>query len=196
MLLTMNRSSLLFFSSVAALAALAGTANATPLRLDYSVNQLGTLQYHYDFTLTVDNHDGSFAAGQGWGWLMFGDQQNAPTNLGAYVMDSTVYPVGPWTSLGTSQGFHNGPTLLPLVDVNTNFVNWFPAGVGSQLHWAGTANVSLPDGTLLFSTLNPVNRAVAADFEPAHLVSTPEPASMAALALGALAMLRRRRANR
>jgi hypothetical protein len=163
--------------------------------MDFSVTPTGGV-FHYDITLSVDNHDNTFAAGQGWGWLIFGDQSNAATNLPNFVMDSGVWPVGPWTYLTSSGGSHNGPTFGPLNSGAPNYtgVAWMPSGVGSSIHWAGTSTANLGDGELLFSTIAyNVGGAVPANFEAAHLTTAPEPASMAALALGALAVVRRKR---
>jgi hypothetical protein len=173
-------------------------ASATPLRLDFSVNNVGGGIYHYDFTLSVDNHDNTYAAGNGWGWLIFGDQSNAPTNLTNFVMDAGVYPVGPWTDITSSGGGHNGPTFLPLHTGAPDFlgVAWIPTGIGASIHWAGTSTANLGDGQLLFSTLTyNVGGAVAADFEPGHLTAVPEPATLAALTIGIAALTRRRRAR-
>ena len=37
-------------------------ANATPLSMDYVVTDIGGGTYQYDFTLTLDNNDGSWVA--------------------------------------------------------------------------------------------------------------------------------------
>ena len=52
---------------------LSGIALATPLRMDYSVSDLGGGIYDYEFALVLDNNDSSWSAGQGWGWIIFGD---------------------------------------------------------------------------------------------------------------------------
>lgn len=172
--------------SLAGLAMLPSSAQATPLRLDYTIQDLGGGSFDYEFFLTVDNNDGTFVAGQGWRWLIFGDVQSAPTNLTSFVGDPLDLPIGPWTFYTSSSGGHNGPTLGPVLDY------WVPTGIGDSLFWSGTSTANLPEGSLDWSTIaGTLNGGVPADWEHAHLV--PEPASLSALALGALALLRRRR---
>ena len=64
---------------------IADFAGATPLGLNYSVTSLGSW-YNYDFELILDNNDGSWAAGQGWNWLIFGDQVAGDSPLSAQKM--------------------------------------------------------------------------------------------------------------
>ena len=65
------------FRTLTAISALAlglatGAAHAdSPLDLSYSVSLGSDGLYDYNFTLTLDNHDGSWIAGQGWGWITF-----------------------------------------------------------------------------------------------------------------------------
>lgn len=53
-----------------ALGALA-EANAVPFTLYYSVSPVGE-KYQYDFTLVLDNKDGSWVAGEQYNWLVIG----------------------------------------------------------------------------------------------------------------------------
>ena len=153
--------------AVALLAACAGTASATPLRLDYCVDVLPSGLYKYTFTLTVDNHDNSWAPGQAWRWLIFGDQNGAPSPLTSWADDGTVWPVGPWTGYSSSGGGHNGPTMNYVLDY------WTPAGVGDSLTWTGTSNANLQEPDMLFSTIaGTLNGGIAADFEVAHRLAS------------------------
>ena len=138
-------------------------ASATPLRLDYTVSDLGGGVFQYEFTLTVDDNDGSYANGQAWRWFIWGDQASMPTNLTDWIGDPGSLPVGPWTFYTSSGGGHNGPTFGGVLDY------WTPGGVGDSLTWQGTSTADLPDGELLFSTLaGTLGGGIAANWEPAH----------------------------
>ena len=181
---------------------------ATPLRLDYTVEDLSGGLFDYDFRLVVDNNDESYAPGQGWSWIIFGDipgtSGNTSSPLTNWVGDlSNSSPF--ITSFSNSGGFHNGPTIYGTDDELTNsvFAVWKPNGVGDFLQWSGTSTANLLQGDLLFSTLQarlsespPVDFGVRANFEVANRVNSlepetvPEPASIfasaTALCCGAL----------
>jgi PEP-CTERM motif len=162
---------------VSVLMGVGNPALAVPLRLDYSVQDIGGGLFNYEFTLVVDNNDGSYAAGQGWRWLVFGDAVASPTPLTNFVGDVSDLPVGPWTSFTSSGGFHNGPTFSSPLNY------WVPGGIGDSLSWSGTSTANLPQGQLLWSTLGgTLNGAVAAGFAVAQRV--PEPGTLALLGLG------------
>jgi hypothetical protein len=151
-----------------------GFARATPLSLDYSVTDIGGGRYNYEFELVLDNNDGSWSAGQGWRWFVFGDQYCAPSPLTNFIGDYTDLPIGPWTNFSTSSGGHNGPTLGYVLDY------WVPTSIGDTLSWSGTSTANLAQGELLFSTIaGTLNSGVAADLEVANrLDPVPEPATM------------------
>lgn len=142
------------------------TAAATPLRLNYDITDLGGGLFDYEFTLTLDNHDNSFAVGQGWSWITFGDVLSAPSNLTGFTFDAGDFPVGSFTTGNFSSGGHNGPTLLT---GGAGVTYWTPTTVGEFLQWSGTSTAYLDQGSLLFSTLITQNGAVAADYEIAYL---------------------------
>jgi hypothetical protein len=126
--------------SAGALVAASGAARATtPLRLDYCVDAQGGGLYAYTFTLTLDNHDGTWASGQGWDWLIFGDASGQSSPLRNFTMTSS-FPVGPWTSLTSSGGGHNGPTFNPVTNAY-----WIPSAVGDSLTWSGTSTAFLDE---------------------------------------------------
>jgi hypothetical protein len=165
-----------------------GRAEATPLRLEYTVQNSGGGLFDYDFRLSVDNNDGSYVAGQGWRWIIFGDADQSPSPLTNWVGD--LSQSSPWISFfSTSSGGHNGPTLSGPGSSVLSY--WVPTGVGDFLKWSGTSTADLGQGSLLFSTLaGTLNSGVPADFNVAYRVqsfdstSVPEPASL----LGLLAL--------
>ncbi len=75
----------------------ASFSGATPLRLEYSVEDLGTGLFQYEFSLILDNNDGSWFSGQGFNWIIFGDNLHPYSNspLTNFVGNSTDLPVGP-----------------------------------------------------------------------------------------------------
>jgi hypothetical protein len=153
------------FSAAALLAAVTGTASATtPLRLDYCVESLGGGLYQYSFTLTLDNNDGSWVAGQGWDWLTFGDGQGQLSALTNWTIAPGTFPLGPWTEMDSSSGGHNGPTFGPVTNAY-----WVPVSVGDSLSWSGTSTGFVDQPQMLFSTLVTEGSGVhPANFEVAH----------------------------
>ncbi len=167
--------------SLAATLALPLAAQASPITLNYSIT--GNTSYTYEFTLKLDNHDSSWAAGQNFNWFIFGDSL-AGTPLTNFVGDPSSLPIGPFTSYTTSSGGHNGPTFLDYV--NGSFTGWVPNAVGDTLHWKGTSTASLGQGQLLWSNLAGNGRN--ANFEVGVLNAVPEPETYGMLLAG-LALL-------
>ncbi len=124
--------------------------NATPLRLDYSVTDLGGGIYDYGFSLVLDNHDGSWETGHGWGWIVFGI--GSPTSpLTDFVGNTGDLPIGPYNDYGTSLGSSTGPTLTWVLNL------WVPISIGDMLFWSGTSTADLQQGELFFSTFHGAN---------------------------------------
>ncbi|WP_229211680.1 MULTISPECIES: PEP-CTERM sorting domain-containing protein [unclassified Duganella] len=169
--------------SLAATLALPLAAQASPITLNYSIT--GSTTYTYEFTLTLDNHDSSWAAGQNFNWFIFGDgHAGTPTPLTNFVGDPSSLPIGPFTSYNTSSGGHNGPTLLDYS--NGSYTGWVPSAVGDALHWKGTSTASLGQGQLLWSNL--AGNGHNASFEVGVLNAVPEPETYGMLLAG-LALL-------
>jgi hypothetical protein len=168
-----------------AAAALTSTAAATPLLMEYMATDIGGGLYDYEFYFTLDNHDGTWNAGNGWAWVIIGDAQSQSSPLYDWDGDEGDFPVGPWTYWTSSSGYHNGPTLGYVLDY------WVPEKVGDQLYFSGTSSVYLKQGEMLWSSIVTTGGAQIVEWEVATLI--PGPASLALLALGGLAPRRRRR---
>ena len=159
-------------SGIAALLALASGAAAGPWHMTYCVTPSGG-QFTYKFTLTLVNDDNTWVPGQGVGWIIFGDIEGTGPDpvyspINDFVADPSYWPAGPFDSLTSSGGGHNGPTLGPIVIVTTDpdhpdpndplhyiytWINWVPTAVGQSISWGGTSAVNVPDGQLLWSNL-------------------------------------------
>jgi hypothetical protein len=190
---TMNSTIWSWTCSLVAIASLMVTVEsvqAGPLTLEYQVDAIGGGLFDYEFRLVLDNRDGSFVPGQGWDWIVFGDQPVLDSsNLLDFAGDLSDLPIGPFVEYTSSSGGHNGPSLIA-----PGASAWFPHFVGDELRWSGTSTVDLPQGALLWSTLLTFNGARGANFDRAVRIEAddppdnepvPEPSSAILLACGA-----------
>ena len=162
---------------------LSSNAHSTPLRLDYQVTSSINEWYRYDFSLTLDNNDGSWLQGQGFGWFVFGDAPIINTSpFTDFKVDyAALINIGPWTHIGLTAGAHNGPSFQHVLDC------WYPTSINETLIWSGTSETLLQQGQLLFSTVRGTPGIVRADFEVANNITpVPEPSSLLLLLIGFL----------
>jgi hypothetical protein len=175
-------------------------AQAASLNLNYTVENLTDGWFNYSFQLKVDNTDNSYVFGQAWGWIVFGDTPfPLSPNLGTlpnWVGD--LSKSSPWiASFGGTGGGHNGPDLYGNPG-NSILTWWTPSDVNDYLYWSGKSTANLPQGELLFSTLNTLNGATPANFKVANEVDSlavPEPLTVfgSILGLGVLGAVKRKR---
>ena len=158
----------------------AAAVSATPLAMNYSVVPNGS-SFDYSFQLTLDNHDGSWAPGQSFNWVIFGDDATGPGALTDFSGSLPRLPVGPFTDYDVSGGSgHHGPTFLDFVGEG-----WIPAAIGDGLVWSGRSSRFLGQGELLFSNI--AGDGERANYEVATL-NVPEPSTLT-LVLAGLGLL-------
>ncbi len=143
---------------------MAAYAQATPLRLDYSVAQAAGV-YHYEFQLILDNHDSTWVAGQSFNWIVFGAKVNSSPIHGEFTLftwDLTDFPIGPFTAPNTSSGGLAGPNLFQ------SGSGWTPIAIGDSLTWSGDAPVELHQGQLHWSNLQGTGCRTGSNLATAH----------------------------
>jgi hypothetical protein len=156
-------------------------SQSTPLRLDYQVSTNINEGYEYRFSLMLDNNDGSWLQGQGFGWFVFGDAPilNTSSFTDFKIDYSAPIHIDPWTHIDLTIGAHNGPTFQHVL------AYWYPTTINETLIWSGTSEVLLQQGQLLFSTVRGTPDIVRADFEVANNITpVPEPSTLVLLLAG------------
>ncbi|MEQ8536416.1 MAG: hypothetical protein RIB93_02975 [Coleofasciculus sp. D1-CHI-01] len=155
------------------------SVQATPLRLDYTVEAEDEGWFKYDFELSVDNNDGSYEPEQSWRWIVLGD---APSGSSSPLTDwiGDLANSSPWiSSFKTTTGSHNGVTLYGRDENYPNgsvLADWTPTGVDDSLFWSGKSTANLQQGELLFSTLLATKPETGANFEVARRLESETPA--------------------
>jgi hypothetical protein len=173
-------------------------AQAASLNLNYTVENLTDGWFNYSFQLEVDNTDNSYVSGQAWRLIIFGDVlgYDNQTNLTNWVGD--LSKSSPWiASFTNGGGYHNGINISGNPG-NTPLTWWTPSNVNDYLYWSGKSTANLPQGELLFSTLDALNGATQATFKVANQVDSfavPEPLTIfgSILGLGVLGAVKRKR---
>lgn len=164
-----------------------GSVSATPLSLDYSISNAGGGLYQYDFSLVVDNNDGSWTAGDNFNWIIVGDcGPSCPSPLANWNWLSSSEP---GFQLSISSGGHNGPTLIDTTPTVSEG-GWYTFAIGDTLNFSGTSSAYLGQGEMLWSNLyrGAGDTSTLANFEVGNLTSVPEPATLILLSLGLLGL--------
>lgn len=145
---------LMLRAALAAVTLAASAALASPYTLTYCPTPGQDGRTNYTFTLTLDNHDGSWQQGQGIGWVIFGDNSSSSPLIN-WQTDPSSFPIGPWTSIQGSGGGHNGPTLSPVVVQAPPYdlIYWVPGRIGDFLTWRGSAAANVPESAMQWSAL-------------------------------------------
>jgi hypothetical protein len=122
--------------------ALAPSASASPVTMNFCVRAVGAGQYEYTFTLTLDNHDNTWSPGYGIGGIVFADSQFGPSPLDDFVGNPASFPIGPWHYYSGTNGSHNGTALGPVALEQPPYspIYWMPTAIGDSLTWRGTSS--------------------------------------------------------
>lgn len=171
------------------------SAGATPLTMEYTQSAVSG-GFRYDFTLTLDNHDGSWAAGQQWDWIVFGESSTLFSQPSAFSTSgglswTTLTTGAPIGSVTASSGGHNGPTLA-MASNSILLPGWQPMALGDSVAWSGTSTVDVGSKPLYWSALVTGGGASTVSFERSYVAGTTPGASVpepSALALAALALV-------
>jgi hypothetical protein len=143
---------------IAAGLALAPVAVGQSLHLSYTVTDVGTGMYQYDFELVPCE---GWVAGMAWRGLVWGDCESCPTPLTDFEGSSMSLPVGPWTEYTTISSEHNGPMFGDPEEW------WEPATGDETLRWSGVSTADLGPGELRFSAIEARDGAVEVRYKAA-----------------------------
>ena len=160
-------------------------AHASPIRLDYTINSVENDRYNYEFTMVLDNADGTWRSGQRFGAIRFGSQGGDQTSvpLTNFVFDQSDLPVGPFTATRSATQV-SGPGLTGITQL------WTPTAVGQSLSWSGTSDAFLEQGELYWRPHSTFGRSGGIQLQVAnHLNPIPEPGTLALAGTGLLLMM-------
>ena len=173
-------------------------ASAAPMSITYSAVDAGESLWAYEFVVEFDNNDGTWAPGQKFDYLTFGNEQSATGQYGAFG-DWTWTAIPAIASPNFATGTFNGPTLnfcVTGISCKTSFKDgaWIPQSTGEILFFSGLSSTFIGD-TILWSVLKTSggqlirfeSSAYGASYE-ANVLPTPLPPALALL-LSALAGL-------
>ncbi len=177
------------------------TVQASPLTATATVVSQNDGTFLYTYNIVNTNADGTYVPGQTWGWLVIGDYAIFPDNpsdphygLGEFPADPSnpfepdlelvSGPAG--TYISSTGGFHNGPTLGPVLAL-------YALDVGQSLTFQAVSHslVTSQDYSTLEGTGQP------AEFDPITVTvenpQVPEPSTPILLIIGfaGLAFVRR-----
>ena len=177
------------FVALAVLSLAVSSAQADPTTLWYEVTDIGGGLYDYEFSLVLDNHDGTWTPGEKWINIIFADSAGFPMLLIDFVGDPGDLPIGPFDDYGWVIGAHYGYTLVP----RTRW--WEPTAVGESLNWSGTSTVFVGPGDMLYSIQPTMHGLPRVEFKPARYVPVPGAILLGSIGLGFSGWLCKRRAS-
>jgi hypothetical protein len=154
----------------------ADTASA-PFTLDYSVTPVGP-NYQYNFSLVLDNNDGSWVPGQEFNWLIVGAAVNQPSPFAELDSFFTSIPANSYAT--STSGFLNGPTLCFGMSCADPYNGYQPTALGETLNFTGLSSTLIGpdqlDWIVLFRANADFTACGAAEcLRTANLMPTPVP---------------------
>ncbi len=164
-------------------------AQATPLRVDFSVTDIGSGYYQYDFTFILDNNDSSWISGNSWDWLIFGDRSSGNTGPSPFRPSGSfdwIWLSGDADILGFSSGGREGPLSCFVSNCGVSDGGWTPTAVGDSFSGSGKSTIFI-QGDVYWTALQASNGATTAHQQEANRVPLPSTLAIFALALMVLA---------
>jgi hypothetical protein len=152
--------------AAALVAGAAGVAHGQPLRMEYDVQVAAPGMYEYWFKTTLDDTLAPWTPGMGWSWFSFGlGRRSTFLRTSPNFAVTSPWPIGPWTSMSTVGGGHNGPIFAPVGNY------WIPTAVGDFIEWTGTSPNYVGPGHMRFATVVHTGGAQTVNFREAIRLS-------------------------